>query len=80
MQSGIAPIGPDGKSINLHHMLQTADSPLAELTTTLHKQNSRVIHINPTTTPSWRQTPGAEAAYDAFRKDYWINRANDFSP
>jgi len=80
MQAGLAPIGPDGKSINLHHMLQSADSPLAELTTTFHQQNSRAIHINPSTMPSWRQSPGADAAFNAFRRDYWIMRANDFLP
>jgi RHS repeat-associated protein len=76
MQQGLAPIGPDGKSINLHHTIQTADSPLAEMTATFHQQNSAVIHINPNTIPSGINRP----AFDAFRRDYWINRANDFSP
>jgi hypothetical protein len=76
MQSGLAPIGPDGKSLNLHHTIQTADGPLAEMTATFHQQNSRVIHINPNTIPSGIDRP----AFDAFRRDYWMNRANDFSP
>jgi len=76
MQQGLAPIGPDGKSINLHHTIQTGDSPLAEMTATFHQQNSRVIHINPNTIPSGIERPG----FDAFRRDYWINRANDFTP
>jgi len=76
MQSGLAPIGRDGKSLNLHHTIQTADGPLAEMTATFHQQNSRVIHINPNTIPSGIDRP----AFDAFRRDYWMNRANDFSP
>jgi len=76
MQSGLAPIGPDGKSLNLHHTIQTADGPLAEMTATFHQQNSRVIHIDPNTIPSGIDRP----AFDAFRRDYWMNRANDFSP
>ena len=75
MQSGIAPIGPDGKSINLHHTIQSPTGPVAEVTATFHQQNSRVIHINPSTIPSGIDRP----AFDAFRRNYWINRSNDFS-
>jgi hypothetical protein len=74
MQGGLAPIGPDGKSLNLHHTIQTADGPLAEMTATFHQQNSKVIHINPNTIPSGID----RRAFDVFRRDYWINRANDF--
>ena len=76
MQQGLAPIGPDGQSINLHHTIQSADSPLAEMTATFHQENSAVIHINPNTTPSGID----RGAFDAFRRDYWINRAKGFSP
>jgi RHS repeat-associated protein len=76
MREGLAPIGPDGKSIHLHHTIQTSDSPLAEMTATFHQQNSRIIHINSKATPSDIDRP----AFDVFRRDYWINRATDFSP
>ena len=76
MQSGLAPIGPDGQSINLHHTIQTADSPLAEMTATFHQENSSIIHINPNTIPSGID----RSAFDAFRRDYWINRAKGFTP
>ena len=36
MATGRAPIGTDGKPINLHHMLQSNDSAIAELTQTFH--------------------------------------------
>jgi hypothetical protein len=74
MERGLAPIGPDGKSINLHHMTQTADSPIAELTATFHQQNSRVIHLNPNTTPSGIN----RSEFNRWRRSYWQTRANDF--
>ena len=49
-----APVGIDGKPINLHYMLQTKDSPLAELTETFHKKHSKFIHINPKSIKSTR--------------------------
>lgn len=74
MQNGLAPVGPDGHSINLHHTIQSADSPLAEVTRTFHQQNSSVIHINPNTIPSGID----RSAFNTFRSNYWKNRANDF--
>jgi RHS repeat-associated protein len=74
MQSGLAPVGPDGESINLHHMLQTADGPIAEVSQTFHQENSSVIHINPNTTPSGID----RAEFGAWRREYWKLRACDF--
>ncbi len=74
MRKGNAPIGPDGKPLNLHHMLQSNDGPLAEMTQTFHQVNSKVIHINPSSMPSGID----RKAFDAFRKQYWQNRAGDF--
>ena len=44
IKEGKAPYGPDGKQINLHHIGQKADSPLAELTDTEHKTYDGVLH------------------------------------
>jgi len=74
MESGLAPLGPDGKSINLHHMLQSNDGPLAEVTQTFHQKYSSTIHINPNTTPSGID----RRAFDAWRRSYWQTRAGDF--
>jgi A nuclease of the HNH/ENDO VII superfamily with conserved LHH len=74
MQMGRAPIGPDGESLNLHHLLQTQDGPLAEMTQTFHQQNSSIIHINPNTIPSGINRP----VFDAWRQQYWMNRAQGF--
>lgn len=75
MQQGLAPIGPDGKPLNLHHMLQTQDGPVAEITQTFHQQNSGTVHINPNTIPSGVSRP----SFDAWRQRYWTNRARDFT-
>ena len=39
MASGRAPVGVDGKSVNLHHMTQSNNSGIAEMTQTFHKEN-----------------------------------------
>jgi len=74
MEQGLAPLGSDGKSVNLHHMTQTNNSAIAEVTQTFHQQNKGVIHINSNTIPSGidRNT------FNSWRKSYWNNRANDF--
>jgi filamentous hemagglutinin len=75
MQSGRAPIGPDGSPINLHHMLQTQDGPVAELTQTFHQQNYSAIHIN-----AGSNLPSGinRSLFNTWRSQYWMNRANDF--
>jgi A nuclease of the HNH/ENDO VII superfamily with conserved LHH len=76
MRNGLAPIGPDGKKINLHHTTQRNDGSLAEVSQTLHQSQSRVIHINPSSIPS-----GINRSYfDGVRKRYWMQRADDFTP
>jgi RHS repeat-associated protein len=74
MQKGLAPVGPDGKSLNLHHTVQSMDGPLAEITGTFHKLYNSVIHINPSTIASGIN----RTVFDKFRISYWKNRAKDF--
>lgn len=74
MQGGRAPLGPDGRPINLHHMLQTQGGPIAEVTQTMHQNYTRTLHINPRTVPSGIN----RSAFDAWRKAYWMQRAKDF--
>ena len=74
MKKGLAPLGPDGKSINLHHTTQRNTSSIAEVTQSFHKENSSVIHINPNTIPSGIN----RTEFNKWRTDYWKNRANDF--
>jgi len=68
IKEGKAPYGSDGKRINLHHIGQKADSPLAELTDTEHKSNDSILHD---------KTKESEIKRSEFRKereDYWRNR------
>lgn len=74
MQKGNAPIGPDGEPMNLHHLLQTNDGPLAETTKTQHQTYAKTLHINPNTLPSGID----RRQFDAWRRRYWIHRSNDF--
>ena len=75
MAAGNAPIGYDGKSVELHHLTQRENSPLVELSSTFHKQNSSTIHINTgTNLPSGI----SRSQFDSWRKSYWKNRALAF--
>ena len=74
MASGRAPIGPDGKSIELHHTTQRQTSSIAETTYTFHKKNSKIIHINPNTISSGIN----RSEFNSWRGNYWENRAKDF--
>jgi hypothetical protein len=76
MQRGNAPFGPDGERIILHHSLQTMDSPIVELSSTMNSTWFRPIHINFPT----RQYPSGidRGAFDAWKKDYWRWRATEW--
>jgi RHS repeat-associated protein len=74
MQSGRAPIGPDGNPLQLHHLTQRQTGAIAEITQTLHQQYSRILHINPSSIPSGID----RAAFGAWRQRYWMARAADF--
>ncbi|MFG0431014.1 HNH/ENDO VII family nuclease [Serratia liquefaciens] len=52
MEKGLAPLDANGNSVNLHHMLQRQDGPIAEVTQAFHKENHGVIHINDNSIPS----------------------------
>jgi hypothetical protein len=67
-------VSHDGARIQLHHMLQTMDGPIAEVTQTFQRSYSSIIHINPNTIGSGIN----RAAFGAWRAAYWINRAKDF--
>lgn len=70
MKQGLAPIGPDGKSINLHHTTQRNTSSIAEVTQSFHQSNSKNIHINPNTMPS-----GIDRnKFNSWKKAYWKDR------
>jgi hypothetical protein len=70
MKRGLAPLGPDGKALELHHTTQRHDGAVAEVTHEFHKKYSKELHINPNSIPSGIDRP----AFDAWRKRYWSER------
>ncbi|MCC6553513.1 MAG: type VI secretion system tip protein VgrG [Polyangiaceae bacterium] len=74
MKRGLAPLGPDGKSVNLHHLIQSESGSIAEISGSFHKDYHKVIHINPPTIPSGID----RKKFRAWRRDYWKERAGDF--
>ena len=74
MEQGLAPIGHDGKSINLHHKDQTNNSDILEITATEHRKRYAELHTNTGQTPS--QINRKE--FSNWRSRYWRNRAKEF--
>ena len=86
MGKGRAPLGPDKIPLNLHHSLQTMESPLIEMTHTMHKQNHGILHIwpnaaskkhgLPTTTSRVEVLPEINRSeFNKWRAEYWKSRA-----
>ncbi|MCT4536028.1 HNH/ENDO VII family nuclease [Halodesulfovibrio sp.] len=74
MASGRAPIGFDGKSIELHHLTQTQAGSIAEVTKVFHTKNSKTIHINTGELPS-----GIDRnQFGKWKKQYWKNRVKSW--
>jgi hypothetical protein len=71
MAQGLSPIARNGERVELHHIGQKPDSPLAELTKTEHrgKGNDVILHD---------KTQGAQILRDEFRPEreaHWETRA-----
>ena len=67
MEQGLAPIGRDGKSVNIHHIDQTNSGPVMEITATEHQQNYSNLHTNTGQEPSQID----RNAFSSWRKEYW---------
>ena len=72
VEQGLSPINKDGKVIELHHIGQHADSPLAELTPEEHrgKGNDTILHDKTKESEIDRQ------AFTGERNAHWEARAN----
>lgn len=72
-EQGLSPINKDGKVIELHHIGQHPDSPLAELTQEEHrgKGNDTVLHDKTKVSEIDRQVFAEE------RGSHWAERANE---
>ncbi len=80
MERGQAPVGPDKQPINLHHMTQTQNGPIAEVTADMHTKYHRVLHM--WTNQSRGGVTRAEvlpkidrSAFERWKSEYWIARA-----
>ena len=74
MEKGLAPIGRDGQSVNIHHIDQTNTSPLEEILESTHQQNNSVLHQNTGQSPSLID----RNPFNKWRNDYWKWRSTDF--
>lgn len=70
-EQGLSPINKDGKVIELHHIGQHADSPLAELTPEEHrgKVNDTILH------DKTKESEIDRPAFAGERRDHWAARA-----
>lgn len=71
MRKGYAPIGKDGRPINLHHVLGDEPGPMAEILGSTHQKYSKQLHGLIEDGKSFRNTTGLESQYNAFRGRYW---------
>lgn len=72
LKEGLAPIGADGYSIELHHTTQQDDSPIVEILYTTHKGYYRTLH-NP-----YQEYSGIDrSAFNNWKKRYWKNRLSE---
>lgn len=75
VQEGKSPLNKNGEIIELHHIGQHSDSPLAELTTQEHrgKGNASILHnFN-------KESEIDREAFNKERRDHWQDRANERS-
>ena len=74
IELGRAPIGEDGNPIELHHIGQHENSPLAELTFKEHRcdGNDSILHDRTRAT----EVHGEGNTWQQQRQDYWKSRAD----
>ncbi|WP_313638303.1 HNH/ENDO VII family nuclease [Paenibacillus sp.] len=75
MELGLSPLTSEGKPLELHHIGQKADSPLAELTMEEHrgKGNDRILHDKKIESEIDRN------AFNIEKAEHWKNRAEAFN-
>ncbi|MCX2734250.1 DUF6531 domain-containing protein [Saccharopolyspora sp. NFXS83] len=83
MTQGLAPMGPDDKPVNIHHVLQTHDGPLAEVTQSMHLAQGDYKGSGSYNTLHWKSGTDIPSgidrpAFEAWKKDYWKERAKGF--
>ncbi len=74
MKARRAPMGFDGKPVELHHLSQTPDGPLAEMSHKFHNKYTSVIHANPKT----HQSLIDRKKFEKQREEYWYKLGNGY--
>ena len=74
MRQGLAPIGHDGKSVNMHHIFQTDRSPVIQMSASYHQKFYSLLHKNTGQSPSLINRP----VFDTWRNNFWIWFGNNF--
>ncbi|WP_256324694.1 HNH/ENDO VII family nuclease [Selenomonas ruminantium] len=69
--SGNAPIGKDGKPIELHHVLQKEPGCMVEIESSIHSNNHQVLHGLIEDGDSFRNDPILNKQYKNFKRKYW---------
>ncbi|MDQ3230456.1 MAG: hypothetical protein M3Q07_01440 [Pseudobdellovibrionaceae bacterium] len=72
MKSGNAPIGSDGKFVNLHHVFGAEPGAMIEMEATAHTKDFAQFHQ--LIKDSFRKDAALRAQYAKFRREYWMNR------
>ena len=60
-------IGKDGKLVNIHHIDQTNDGPVMEITATEHQQNYSILYFNTCKSLSYIN----RGIFNKWRRGYW---------
>jgi hypothetical protein len=75
MSDGQAPIGYDGRPVNIHHIDQTNTGSVMEIQETMHQRNHNTLHRNTGQSPSLIDRP----EFSIWRADYWQWRGSQFA-
>ncbi|HYX39694.1 MAG TPA: HNH/ENDO VII family nuclease [Oligoflexus sp.] len=76
MKEGYAPIGSDGRQVNLHHVFAYEPGPVIEMEATAHTKQFKKFHKM--IKESFRQNSSLANDFDGFREDWWLSRSKDF--
>jgi len=78
MKEGRAPIGNDGKPIELHHVIQKESGPIVEVREVTHREYRRILHGLVGRGGSFRNDPVLNKQFNSFRSHYWKWRAKQY--
>lgn len=73
MEKGLSPVSKEGSPIELHHIGQKNDGPLAELTKGEHQSsdNTKILH------DSSKSSEIERGKFDTIRKNHWKDRVGE---